>query len=106
MSIAAVTIRPIPPLPLMTIFPSWENVSEIDSMSGMAVLLAVRRNVFRPVTTGAGSELVQENTSAMSIEKLAVSVMAKTKLCACPVGMKTGVFGAPVGTFVAELVVW
>src|SRR4029077_5881543 len=70
-SIDAATINPIPFVPLITTLPSCVNVSAIESMSGMGVLLTVRRKVLSPATLCAGlGVLLHWNTNAISSEKI------------------------------------
>src|SRR3984885_15524727 len=76
-------------------------------MSGTGVAEADKFSLSIPKISGAGLALAQPkvNWTVVGVNG-ALGVNAITKLCACPAGMLTGVFGVPVSALVVGSVVW
>ena len=75
--------------------PSLLSVTAKATMSGTGVSEAESKSVFSPTLMGAGSVSAQSKLNCTSVEAMgAVGVMAKTKLCAAPAAIFTGVLGS------------
>ena len=87
---------PVPFGPEMFTMPSLVSVAAKATMSGTGVADAESKSVFSPMLIGAGSVFAQSKLNCTSVGAMgAVGVMAKTKLCAAPAAISTGVFGQP-----------
>jgi len=99
-------------VPPLTFFRVVEETARIDGSTGWCLFIgggipvqgafigdAASVEIFGrdPHMIGAGAVFVQSKLNCTSVEGIgAVGVKAKTKLCAAPGPMSTGVFGVPV----------
>ena len=86
----------LPLVPGMFTMPSLVVVAAKATMSGIGVAEAESKSVFSPMLIGASSVFKQSKLNRTSVGVMGtMGVMAKTKLCAAPAAIFTGVFGPP-----------
>ena len=92
----------------MSTMPVPPTVAARAMMSGTGVLEDEKSSVFRPEIDNAGALLsrhAKRNCTSVGAT-WAVAIRLKTKLCAPPGAIVTGVFAVPIGWLVAGLVLW
>src|SRR5262245_62060610 len=105
--VVATAKAPMPVLAGTLTMPSFSSVAASAMMSGTGLEDAVRFSVFNPTTVGARSVFVQLKPNWISVGLISsVGVSEITKVCVVPPGIFTGVFGVPIGRFVAGSVAW
>src|SRR5262245_25857365 len=89
---------PVPLVPgILTTPGSDGGVAASATISGTEIVEAESSKVSSPVLTGAGSLFEQSKLSCTSVDGIGeAGVIAKTKLCAAPGAIFTGVLGKPV----------
>ena len=103
--IVATAKAPVPLVPGIFAMPSLADVADSATMSGTGISEAEKSNVLRPVIIETTFVLAQTNPNSRSLgATAAVGVNAKTKLCAMPEAMFTGVLGLPMTALVVGLV--